>query len=92
MDHIHELTEFEEINVERWTLRDRDNPFEFKSEVAFYQKFRFTKECAQFIYGLIDEPFRVDSARGLSVPHILQFLGTSRFYATGSFQRFVGEL
>jgi hypothetical protein len=35
MDHIWELTEFEEINVEKQIYRHRDNPFKFISEVEF---------------------------------------------------------
>jgi hypothetical protein len=51
--HLLELTVFEEINVEKQVLRDRDNPIKFMKEVEFYQKFRFSKECAHFIHGMI---------------------------------------
>jgi hypothetical protein len=40
---MRELTVFEEINVDKQILRDRDDPIKFMSEVEFYQKFRFLK-------------------------------------------------
>ena len=73
------------------TARDRMNPFLFYDNEEFIRRFRFSKT---FVLRLCDElsnELQKDS-RGLSLSVELQIVLTLRFYATGSFEKVIGDL
>lgn len=74
----------------RRTLRDGQNPFEMTTDEHFIELYRFPKSlCLELIDELI--PFLPNSSRKHAIPSHLIALSALRFFATGSFQRSVGQ-
>ena len=89
---LREFEELREVRLPRAVVGDRRNPLEYMNNLNFFDKFRLSKEAALYIFGLIEGDFSRIPYRGVYIPPILQFLGTLRFFATGSFQSVIGEL
>ncbi|MEW8547525.1 MAG: hypothetical protein AB2693_28800, partial [Candidatus Thiodiazotropha sp.] len=92
MDYLQELEDVINVRLERRVLRDNMNPMEKLNDIQFFQNFRFSKNSALEIFRSVEDMLKVQTNRGLPVPPLLQFLGTLRFYATGSFQSVIGDL
>lgn len=74
----------------RRSLRDGQNPFDVATEEHFIQLYRFPKALCM---DLIDEikPFLDSTQRRSALPCHIKVLSALRFFATGSFQRAVGQ-
>ncbi|XP_055852488.1 putative nuclease HARBI1 [Episyrphus balteatus] len=77
------------MRIERRRLRDAQDPFEMPDE-QFRAVYRFTRECA---FKLIEEmsPHMAKGQRKTFVPIPLRICTALHFFATGSFQRDVGQ-
>lgn len=77
------------FNRERRVLRDTNDPVQLPN-VQFRRLFRVTKEVFQI---LIDQltPFTAEGIRNTRLPVHLRILAVLRFFATGSYQRGIGE-
>ncbi|KAJ8911764.1 hypothetical protein NQ315_008816 [Exocentrus adspersus] len=78
-----------EQQIERRLFRDANNPFDLADE-QFRRLFRLSKDLAQM---LIDEinPFMQHDQRSTRIPQPIRVFAALRFFATGSYQRGVGE-
>lgn len=78
------------LKILRRRLRDGQNPFEMTTEEHFLNLYRFPKSLCLM---LIDEllPFIRTSRRAHAIPSHIIILSALRFFATGSFQRCVGQ-
>lgn len=78
------------MRVQRRALRDSQNPFEMTTEEQFVDLYRFPKAlCLELINEL--QPFLPNSSRRHAIPSNIIVLSALRFFATGSFQRSVGQ-
>lgn len=78
------------LRVLRRTLRDGQNPFEVTTEEHFVDLYRIPKVlCLELINELI--PFLPNSSRKHSISSQIMVLSALRFFASGSFQRSVGQ-
>ncbi|XP_017479894.1 PREDICTED: putative nuclease HARBI1 isoform X1 [Rhagoletis zephyria] len=78
------------LRVLRRRLRDDQNPFEITTDEHFIDLYRFPKAlCLELINELM--PFMPNSQRRHAVPSHVIILSALRFFATGSFQRSVGQ-
>ncbi|KAK9721114.1 DDE superfamily endonuclease [Popillia japonica] len=77
------------FNRERRVLRDTNDPVQLPN-VQFRRLFRVTREVFQI---LIDQltPFTAEGIRNTRLPVHLRILAVLRFFATGSYQRGIGE-
>lgn len=78
------------LRILRRSLRDVQNPFEMTTDEHFVELYRFPKHlCME----LIDElkPFLNTTARSNAISCHVKILCALRFFATGSFQRSVGQ-
>lgn len=81
-DEIEEL-----IRIPKRYIRDYENPFEFFEDLAFRNRYRFSKFIVRDeIFPLVSDSLIKVSTRGLPILPILQLLIALRFYATGNFQ------
>ncbi|XP_055711456.1 putative nuclease HARBI1 [Phlebotomus papatasi] len=72
------------------TFRERLHPMEYYSDYEFWMRYRFMKTSVSYINCLIKED--VEETRGDPLSSMDKLLITLRFYATGSFQRVLGDL
>lgn len=78
------------MRVLRRKLRDDHNPFEITTDEHFMELYRFPKSlCMELIDELI--PFLPNSGRKHAIPSHTIVLSALRFFASGSFQRSVGQ-
>ena len=75
-------------------LKDRTNPLSSYDDSEFYIRFRLKKDGFQYIFSLVEHQLNNSQGRGRfpSVPPILQFSVTLRYYATAGFQSATGDL
>ncbi|XP_067204599.1 putative nuclease HARBI1 isoform X1 [Linepithema humile] len=97
MEEINDIEDIEDDfeNVERVRkryIRDGQNPFEFYNNLQFKKRYRFNKDSV--LYGIlpkIEEGLQKINNRGLPIPPVMQLLICLRYYATASFQLFLGD-
>ena len=97
MDYLQELEEVTSVHLEKRVLRDDMNPMETLNYSQFFfffffQNFRFSEKSALEIFRSFEVILKVQINIRLPFQLLLQFLGTLRFYATGSFQSVIGDL
>ena len=68
-------------------LRDRLNPNE-----DFRLRFRLTKDSVSDLVKILDKDLQHQTRRGLPLTPMQQVLIALKFYATGTFQRVIGNL
>ena len=73
-------------------LRDRFNPLEEYDDEAFRLRFRLRKDSVRVLVKILAEDLEHQTRRGLPLTPMQQVLIASRFYATGTFQRVIGDL
>lgn len=72
-------------------IRNRSNPFENLGEEEFKIRFRFDKHTVMEIVHQIDHHLKPMTLRNKSISSLDQLLVTLRFYATGAFQKVIGD-
>lgn len=70
-------------------LRDRSDPFSLTDQ-RFIELFRVNKEMAHFLFTEL-QPLMQDASRITRIPCELRILAVLRFFATGNYQRGVGQ-
>ncbi|KAI4468016.1 hat family dimerization domaincontaining protein-related [Holotrichia oblita] len=83
------LEEIRHQNIERRALRDASDPFTL-NDAYFMDYFRLNKGMARYVFNRIFMRMNVAEAP-TAVPPITRFFATLYFYATGSYQRTIGE-
>ena len=73
-------------------LRDRLNPLEEYDDEDFRLRFRLTKDSVSDLVKVLDKDLQHQTRRGLPLTPMQQVLIALRFYATGTFQRVIGDL
>lgn len=73
-------------------LRDRTNPFDVYGDVELFARFRFRREDVITLVDLFGDELEHPLPRGGSLPPLMQVLVALRFFATGGFQRTIGDL
>lgn len=73
-------------------LRDRFSPLEEYGSEDFRMRFRLRKESVIRLANILQTDLEHETMRGRPLAPMQQILITLRFYATGSFQRVVGDL
>ena len=73
-------------------LRDRFNPLEEYDDEAFRLRFRLRKDSVSDLVKILAKDLEHQTRRGLPLTPIQQVLIALRFYATGTFQRVIGDL
>ncbi|KAJ8664388.1 hypothetical protein QAD02_006050 [Eretmocerus hayati] len=99
-DEINDILETVEedidVDVQRLSkryVRDFQNPFEWYRGHEFTKRYRFSKDVVMFyILPLIEDKLQWENNRGLPVPPPIQLTIGLRYYATGHFQREIGDL
>ncbi|KAJ8677029.1 hypothetical protein QAD02_012816 [Eretmocerus hayati] len=99
-DAANDILEFEEEDLDvgvppltKRYIRDFQNPFEWYRAHEFTKRYRFSKDVVMFhILPLIEDKLQWENNRGLPVPPPIQVVISLRYYATGHFQREVGDL
>ncbi|KAK5639585.1 hypothetical protein RI129_012077 [Pyrocoelia pectoralis] len=81
------------LPIPRQVLRDNGNPLEVYTNNELYQRYRFCRETIQTtLLPMVYPLYNRESNRGLPIPPIIKLCMALRFYATGSYQRTVGDL
>lgn len=75
-------------NIERRVMRDDSDPFTL-SDVKFQQLFRLTKDMVQYVVVELGPHMQRNSA--LAIRHQQRILAALYFFATGSYQRTIGQ-
>ncbi|KAI4454093.1 hypothetical protein MML48_scaffold00000230 [Holotrichia oblita] len=83
------LEEMRQYNIERRALRDASNPFNL-NEKYFIKLLRLNKIMAQAVFNRISEQLN-QTENPVAVPIVLKFFASLYFYATGSYQRTLGQ-
>ena len=73
-------------------LTDRLNPLGEYDDEDFRLRFRLTKDSVSDPLKFLDEDLQHQTRRGLPLTPMQQVLIALRFYATGTFQRVIGDL
>ena len=73
-------------------LRDRLNPLEEYDGEDFRLHFRLTRDSVSDLVKILDKDLQHQTRRGLPLTPVQQVLTALRFYATGTFQRVIGDL
>ena len=73
-------------------LRDRFDPLEGFDGEDFRLRFRFRKDSVIDLVKILDKDLQHQTRRGLPLTPMQQVLIALRFYATGTFERVVGDL
>ena len=73
-------------------LRDRFNPLEEYDGEQFRLRFRFRKDSVFDLVKNLGKDLQHQSRRGLPLTPMQQVLIALRFYATGTFERVIGDL
>ena len=73
-------------------LRDRFNPLEEYDDEDFRLRFRLRKDSVSDLANILDKDLKHQTRRGLALTPMQQVLIALRFYATGTFQRVIGDL
>ncbi|XP_058960243.2 putative nuclease HARBI1 [Pocillopora verrucosa] len=73
-------------------LRDRFNPLEEYDDEAFRLRFRLRKDSVSDLVKILAKDLEHQTRRGLLLTPMQQVLIALRFYATGTFQRVIGDL
>ena len=73
-------------------LRDRFNPLEEYDDEDFRLRFRLRKDSVSDLAKILDKDLQHQTRRGLPLTPMQQVLIALRFYATGTFQRVIGDL
>ena len=73
-------------------LRDRFNPLEEYDDEAFRLRFRLRKDSVSDLVKILAKDLEHQTRRGLPLTPVQQVQIALRFYATGSFQRVIGDL
>ena len=73
-------------------LRDRFNPLEEYDDEAFRLRFRLRKDSVSDLVTILEKDLEHQTRRGLPLTPMQQVLIALRFYATGTFQRVIGDL
>lgn len=72
-------------------FRERENLFEKYDDVDFRDRFRLSKPSVMHLLEIIGRDIERRTNRTHAVPALLQLLVTLRFYATGTFQKVLGD-
>lgn len=72
-------------------IRNRNDPFEIYDDVDFKMRFRFSKQTVQNFTEIFGRNIEPRTNRNKSLDARMQILLTLRFYATGAYQRVVGD-
>lgn len=72
-------------------FRDRSNPFDVYDDLDFWMRYRFSKPSVIRIADLVRTNIQHRTNRSKPFAAEIQVLIALRFYATGSFQRIVGD-
>ncbi|KAI4454279.1 hypothetical protein MML48_10g00001229 [Holotrichia oblita] len=83
------LDEMRQYNIERRALKDASNPFNL-NEKYFMKLLRLNKIMAQAVFNRISEQLN-QTENPVAVPIVLKFFASLYFYATGSYQRTLGQ-
>ena len=73
-------------------FRPRSDPFEEYDDLDFHIRYRFRKETVQHLIDMLEGDFDLSYGRPTDLTVAQQIFMTLRFYATGSFQRVIGDL
>ena len=73
-------------------LRDRLNSLEEYDDEDFRLRFRLTKDSVSDLVKILDKDLQHQTRRGLPLTPMQQVLIALEFYATGTFQRVIGDL
>ena len=84
-----QLEEIRHFNIERRLMRDETDPFTLRDDM-FKKTFRLTKDMANYVLNLILPDIDV-GVNDMAVPSHLKFFSTLSFYATGSYQKQIGQ-
>lgn len=76
------------FNGERRLMRNESNPFAL-SDIEFKKTYRLTKEMAHFVLNSIIHD--IDNGANMAIPNHLKFFAALSFYATGSYQKLIGQ-
>ncbi|RZC42825.1 DDE Tnp 4 and/or Plant tran domain containing protein [Asbolus verrucosus] len=77
--------------IRRRTVRNREDPFEMLDSIDFQQRYRLKKETVMSLIHEIGNEIEYSSLRNNCVSARTQILVALRFYATGAFQKLVGD-
>ena len=75
-----------------WHLRDRLSPLEEYNDEDFQLRSRLTKDLVSDLVKILDEDLHHQTRRDLPLTPMQQMLIALRFYATGTFQRVIGDI
>ena len=73
-------------------LRDRFNPLEEYDDEDFRWRFRLRKDSVNDLAKILHKDLQHQTRRGPPLTPMQQVLIALRFYATGTFQRVIGDL
>lgn len=83
------LEEIRVENIERRIMREQSDPFAIDN-IRFVELFRLNKDMAQYMLNQILPQLDIGN-NPVIIPGILKFFGTLSFYATGTYQRVIGQ-
>ncbi|KAB0798890.1 hypothetical protein PPYR_06770 [Photinus pyralis] len=72
-------------------IRDRNNPFQIYDDIDFKMRYRFSKPIVQNLLHMFGHLIEPKTKRNKSIDGLTQLLITLRFYATGTYQRVIGD-
>ena len=72
-------------------IRDRTHPLDAYNDDEIKFRYRLTRELIIDLHTIISDDLEPNSYRNNAVPPMLQIFCTLRYYATGCFQREIGD-
>ena len=73
-------------------FRDRFNPLDAYDDIELLCRYRMSRPTIMKVIDLVREDVKHDTRRSHAVPPEIQTLAAIRYYATGSFQKVIGDL
>lgn len=89
VDEEEELEAIRNFNLERRHMRDTSDPFSLVDS-HFIDLFRLNKDMVRYVLnGILPDLNQTNNV--VAIPPVLKVFGTLNFYATGSYQRTIGQ-
>lgn len=92
LSSLSSLSDDESPFVSHRINKERLNAFEIYSDIEFRARFRVSKETVLYLDTVFGSTIKPLTKRSRPIQSVDQILLTLRFYATGSYQRVIGDL